>query len=98
MIAAIQITTVQGSESEWRAYTMTRDGGDVRLVGSSLLSTDLDATIDILAPEHGGTMRLVDTTVGAQSLLTAPANDCAARLEGDKLDCSTATLEAELNG
>jgi hypothetical protein len=74
----------------------SNDGGDVRLVGSSLLSTDVDAPIQILASEHSGKIRLVNTTVDTRGSLTVLAFDCEARLDGEKLDCSTAALEAEL--
>ena len=96
-IEATDIVTAQGVGLRVAGtHDGANEGGDIRLVGSSLLSTDLDATIHILASEHSGTVRLINTTVDTRGALTVLAADCEARLDGDLLDCSAATLEAEL--
>ena len=41
-------------------------------------------------------IRLVATTVDTQGPLTVLAADCEAKLDGEKLDCSTATVSEEL--
>jgi hypothetical protein len=74
------------------------DGGSISMVGSALLATDLDATIHVLASEHSGTVRLHNTTVDTRGPLTVLAATCSAQLGGDRLDCSTATVSAELDG
>jgi hypothetical protein len=74
------------------------DGGSITMVESSLLATDLDATIHVLASEHSGTIRLHNTTVDTRGPLTVLAATCSARLHEELLDCSTATVSAELDG
>ena len=94
---ATDITTARGIGLRAAgARDDANEGGDIRLVGSSLLATDLDATIYILASEHSGKIRLVATTVDTQGPLTVLAADCEAKLDGEKLDCSTATVSEEL--
>ncbi|GMQ86438.1 MAG: hypothetical protein BMS9Abin07_2017 [Acidimicrobiia bacterium] len=96
-MSATDITTALGIGLQ---VVGTRDdaneGGDIRLVGSSLLATDLDATIQILASEQSGKIRLVGTTVDTQGFLFVLAADCKAELDGEVLDCSTATVIEEL--
>lgn len=60
----------------------TNEGGSVTFVGSTLLSTDKEATIHVLASEHSGKVRLVSTTVDTQGPLTVLAHDCEALLGG----------------
>ena len=50
------------------------------------------------ASEHSGTVEVVGTELDTRGPLLVSAADCEAKLKGDKLDCSTAALEAELTG
>ncbi|CAN5578016.1 hypothetical protein BH20ACT2_BH20ACT2_19110 [soil metagenome] len=71
-------------------------GGDIRLVASKLLATDTDAPVVVAASEHSGVIRLVNTSVDTRGPLTILAADCEARLAGEKLDCSTEALVADI--
>lgn len=71
-------------------------GGDIRLVGSKLHATNVDASVSVYASEHSGIIRMVNTSADTQGLLTILASDCQAQLGGKTLDCSTAALEAGL--
>lgn len=76
----------------------TNQGGAVSMVTSSLLATDVDAPVHVLASEHSGVVRLVDTSVDTRGPLTVLAASCVARLDGRALDCSTAAVVEELGG
>ncbi len=96
---ATSVTTAQGIGIRVAGtHDGGNDGGSISLVGSSLLATDADATIHVLASEHTGEIRLVNTTVDTQGPLTVLAAACSAQLQGERLDCSTTTVSAELDG
>jgi hypothetical protein len=96
---ATSITTQHGIAVQVAGtHDGANDGGSISLVSSSLLATDLDATINVLASEHSGTIRLVDTTVDTRGPLTVLAATCSAQLHGEQLDCSTAAVSAQLDG
>ncbi|HEX8581366.1 MAG TPA: hypothetical protein VF640_03515 [Acidimicrobiales bacterium] len=74
------------------------EGGTISMVTSSLLATDADATVHVLASEHSGVVRLVDTSIDTRGPLTVLAGTCTARLRGRTLACSTEAVAEELAG
>lgn len=68
------------------------DGGFIRMVGSTVLATDVGAPVTVAASEHSGTVELVNTSLDTLGLLTVAAGDCSGRIHAQNIDCSTDAL------
>ncbi len=72
------------------------DGGSIRMTNSSLAAAGEAEGVALLTSEHTGSIRLIETTITTPADIVLLAKDCQAQIEGDKLDCSSASIAENL--